>query len=135
MFRLIAINFSQKSSHFSLLSSTSPCELSEREVTSPSNLKVVNGRKTVFVNVDCLTHSLLIWMVELICSLLQQQDIIFNIISLFKTYFIFQLWPIFGGTMTKPEKGKLFYVPQVSLFCLYVNNVCDSMKLMIETMI
>jgi hypothetical protein len=70
MFRLIAINFSQKSSHFSLLSSTSPCELSEREVTSPSNLKVVNGRKTVFVNVDCLTHSLLIWMVELICSLL-----------------------------------------------------------------
>jgi hypothetical protein len=34
MFRLIAINFSQKSS---------PCELSEREVTSPSNLKVVRA--------------------------------------------------------------------------------------------
>jgi hypothetical protein len=33
MFRLIAINFSQKSP-------TSLCELSEREVTSPSNLKV-----------------------------------------------------------------------------------------------
>ena len=27
--------------------------------------------------------------------------------------------------MTKPEKGKLFYVPQVGLFSLYVNNVCD----------
>ena len=40
MFRLIAIDFSQKSPHFSLLSPTSPCELSEREVTSPSNLKV-----------------------------------------------------------------------------------------------
>jgi hypothetical protein len=36
MFRLIAINFS-------LLSPTSPCELSEREVTSPSNLKVVRA--------------------------------------------------------------------------------------------
>jgi hypothetical protein len=36
MFRLIAIDFS-------LLSLTSPCELSEREVTSPSNLKVVGA--------------------------------------------------------------------------------------------
>jgi hypothetical protein len=43
MFRLIAINFSQKSPHFSLLSPTSPCELSEREVTSASNLKVVGA--------------------------------------------------------------------------------------------
>ncbi len=43
MFRLIAIDFSQKSPHFSLLSPTSPCELSEREVTSPSNLKVVGA--------------------------------------------------------------------------------------------
>ena len=43
LFRLIAINFSQKSPHFSLLSPTSPCELSEREVTSPSNLKVVGA--------------------------------------------------------------------------------------------
>ena len=43
MFRLIAINFSQKSHNFSLLSPTSPCELSEREVTSPSNLKVVRA--------------------------------------------------------------------------------------------
>jgi hypothetical protein len=40
MFRLIPIDFSQKSPHFSLLSPTSPCELSERKVTSPSNLKV-----------------------------------------------------------------------------------------------
>jgi hypothetical protein len=37
MFRLIAIDFSQKSPHFSL------CELSERETTSPSNLKVVGA--------------------------------------------------------------------------------------------
>jgi hypothetical protein len=36
MFRLIAIDFSP-------LSPTSPCELSEREVTSPSNLKVVGA--------------------------------------------------------------------------------------------
>jgi hypothetical protein len=43
MFRLIAIDFSQKSPHFSLLSSTSPCELSEREVASPSNLKEVGA--------------------------------------------------------------------------------------------
>jgi hypothetical protein len=43
MFRLIAIDFSQKSPHFSLLSPTSPYELSEREVTSPSNLKVVRA--------------------------------------------------------------------------------------------
>jgi hypothetical protein len=43
MFRLIAIDFSLKSPHFSLLSPTSPCELSEREVTSPSNLKVVGA--------------------------------------------------------------------------------------------
>ena len=43
MFRLITIDFSQKSPHFSLLSPTSPCELSEREVTSPSNLKVVGA--------------------------------------------------------------------------------------------
>ena len=43
MFRLIAVDFSQKSPHFSLLSPTSPCELSEREVTSPSNLKVVGA--------------------------------------------------------------------------------------------
>jgi hypothetical protein len=48
MFRLqnvIVINFSQKSPHFSLLSSTSPSELSEREVTSPSNLKVERALK------------------------------------------------------------------------------------------
>ena len=43
MFRLIAIDLAQKSPHLSLLSPTSPCELSEREVTSPSNLKVVGA--------------------------------------------------------------------------------------------
>ena len=53
MFRLIAIDFSQKSPYFSMLSPTSPCELSEREVTSPSNLKVVralDNYSLVFVN-------------------------------------------------------------------------------------
>jgi hypothetical protein len=40
MFRLIAIDFYPKSPHFS---TTSPCELSEREVTSPFNLKVVGA--------------------------------------------------------------------------------------------
>jgi hypothetical protein len=43
MFRLIVIDFSQKSPYFTLLSPTSPCELSEREATSPSNLKVVRA--------------------------------------------------------------------------------------------
>ena len=43
MFRLIAIDFSQKFPHFSLLYPTSPCELSEREVTPSSNLKVVGA--------------------------------------------------------------------------------------------
>jgi hypothetical protein len=55
MFRLIAIDFPQKSPHFSLLSPTSPCELSEREVTSPSNLKVVVGQLTK--KSTCLTQS------------------------------------------------------------------------------
>jgi len=43
MFRLIAINLSQKSPHFSLymMFTISSCELSEREVTTPFNLKVV----------------------------------------------------------------------------------------------
>jgi hypothetical protein len=52
MFRLIAINFSQKSPHFSLLSPTSPCELSEKEVTSPSNLKVVRALHDVNIFFD-----------------------------------------------------------------------------------
>ncbi len=26
--------------------------------------------------------------------------------------FNFKLWPLFGGVVTKPEKGKLFYIPQ-----------------------
>jgi hypothetical protein len=50
MFWLIAINFSQKSPHFSLWAHTSPCELSEREVTSPSNLKVVGALRVLKKN-------------------------------------------------------------------------------------
>ena len=23
-----------------------------------------------------------------------------------------QLWPVFGGTLTKPDKSQLFYIPQ-----------------------
>jgi hypothetical protein len=49
MFRLIAIDFS-------LLSPTSPCELSEREVTSPSNLKVVDNYSLVFSLPDPKGH-------------------------------------------------------------------------------
>jgi hypothetical protein len=44
-FQSVAISFSHKSPHFSLLSSTSPCELYEREVTFFSNLKVVRALK------------------------------------------------------------------------------------------
>lgn len=27
--------------------------------------------------------------------------------------FLWKLWPLFGGHLTKPDRGKLFYVPQV----------------------
>ena len=36
-----------------------------------------------------------------------------------KISFFFQLWPLFGGTLTKPEKGKLFYIPQVIRFICF----------------
>ena len=49
MFRLIIINFPQKSPNFSLLSSISPCELSEKEVTSHSNLEVVRPQLKIFL--------------------------------------------------------------------------------------
>uniref|UniRef100_A0AAY4CSK6 ABC transmembrane type-1 domain-containing protein n=1 Tax=Denticeps clupeoides TaxID=299321 RepID=A0AAY4CSK6_9TELE len=29
-----------------------------------------------------------------------------------ESVFLFKLWPLFGGSLTKPERGKLFYVPQ-----------------------
>lgn len=48
------------------------------------------------------------------------------IIGLFCHIFIFfllQLWPLFGGRLTKPVRGKLFYVPQVRPSTLLDNNV------------
>ena len=71
MFRLIAIDFSQKSPHFSLLSPTSPCELSEREVTSPSNLKVVgalDNYSLVFVIFDNFFGQLKDWVRQVLFS-------------------------------------------------------------------
>lgn len=41
--------------------------------------------------------------------------------------FVKQLWPLFGGHLTKPERGKLFYVPQVRV--LNRSCVCLSSKL------
>lgn len=37
--------------------------------------------------------------------------------------FLLQLWPLFGGRLTKPVRGKLFYVPQVRPSTLLDNNV------------
>lgn len=37
--------------------------------------------------------------------------------------FLLQLWPLFGGRLTKPVRGKLFYVPQVRPSTLFDNNV------------
>ncbi|MEQ2209856.1 ATP-binding cassette sub- D member 3 [Xenoophorus captivus] len=31
-----------------------------------------------------------------------------------------RLWPLFGGSLTKPERGKLFYVPQVKLLSFFL---------------
>ncbi|XP_060082720.1 ATP-binding cassette sub-family D member 3-like [Ylistrum balloti] len=33
-----------------------------------------------------------------------------------------ELWPLFGGTLTKPEKGNLFYVPQVQISLFTVSH-------------
>lgn len=37
--------------------------------------------------------------------------------------FLLQLWPLFGGRLTKPVRGKLFYVPQVRPSTLLDNNI------------
>lgn len=46
---------------------------------------------------------------------------IFNVTQYHNILLTLQLWPLFGGTMTKPEKGKLFYVPQVTVIFSYNN--------------
>ncbi|KAK5984510.1 ABC transporter domain-containing protein [Trichostrongylus colubriformis] len=33
-----------------------------------------------------------------------------------------ELWPLFGGRLTKPAKGKLFYVPQVTIAGNYAKS-------------
>lgn len=38
-------------------------------------------------------------------------------------FFHLQLWPLFGGRLTKPVRGKLFYVPQVRPSTLLDNSV------------
>lgn len=38
-------------------------------------------------------------------------------------FFLLQLWPLFGGRLTKPVRGKLFYVPQVRSSTLLDNSV------------
>lgn len=43
----------------------------------------------------------------------------------FKPFFL-QLWPLFGGRLTKPVRGKLFYVPQVRRSALIDNKILSS---------
>lgn len=43
----------------------------------------------------------------------------------FKPFFL-QLWPLFGGRLTKPVRGKLFYVPQVRQSALIDNKILSS---------
>ena len=41
-----------------------------------------------------------------------------------KCFLFVQLWPLFGGRLTKPHRSKLFYIPQVSVTVLmqYASN-------------
>lgn len=36
-----------------------------------------------------------------------------------------ELWPLFGGTLTKPDKRNLFYIPQVHLLQFFYHNRCN----------
>lgn len=38
-----------------------------------------------------------------------------------------ELWPLFGGRLTKPEKGKLFYVPQVKKYRKIVDKILETL--------
>lgn len=53
------------------------------------------------------------------CKIIFSQKILCYIYMYHDIFLALQLWPLFGGTMTKPEKGKLFYVPQVTVICTY----------------
>jgi hypothetical protein len=97
MFRLIAIDFSQKSPHFFLLSPTSPCELFEREVTYPSNLKVVralNNYSLVFVIFINFSGQLKDWVGQvlfLVSCLKGQVEKYVNVEAWYVKYFFYNL--------------------------------------------
>jgi hypothetical protein len=61
--RLVKTDILKPYIHFSLLSPTSPCEFSEREVISPSNLKVVRA----LWQTDSYKYSKLPWSILNVC--------------------------------------------------------------------
>jgi hypothetical protein len=109
MFRLIAIDFSQKSPHFSLLSPTSPCELSEREVTSPFNLKVVGACSDSCINGPDLFVQMLMSVLYFCFSFRfhhQKQKDLCNLQA--STLAYFSTCPILGARAVPEYKLKLY---------------------------